>query len=371
MAPVIAALDRHGGPGTARVVNTGQHSAEMLQPLFDFFGIRVDHQLDVMRAGSSLTSLNARLLESLGGLLASHRPDAVVVQGDTSSALQMGIAAFLAQVPVAHVEAGLRTEDLANPFPEEFNRSVLGRLSRWHFAPTPRAAKRLQSELVPGTVQMTGNTVVDAVQWSIERLQPYRQRFPDALPAQLDRRFAGLRRIVVTMHRRENWGPGIRDVARAIATVLEARPDTACVWSLHPNPAVAEDVRGVLGGLPEAQARRLALVPPLPYPEMIWVMQQAYLLLTDSGGIQEESVSLDLPVLVARDETERQEVIECGAGKLVGTDHDVVTGATLELLDNAERYDAMAHRSGNPFGDGRASDHLAERMLHDLDGHPG
>jgi UDP-N-acetylglucosamine 2-epimerase len=353
MAPLARALVA-AGIETA-VVDAGQHASEISGPLFDFFGLTMHKRLDVLRPNTSLVSLNARLLHALGDLVEETRPDVVLVQGDTASALQMGMAAFLHGVRVGHVEAGLRSDNLYSPFPEEFNRSILGRFSHWNFAPTQRAVTRLREENVPGGIHLTGNTIVDAVHLSLKLLDGYRERYPEALPARLDQKFQGLRRIVVTMHRRENWGPGIRGVAEAVRDLLMSRQDVAFVWALHPNPAVAGTVREVLGGLCHDDASRLALVPPLGYPDMIWLMKDSWLLLTDSGGIQEESISLGLPVLVARTETERPEVLECGAGELVGTRRQIVLDAVLKLLEDPVKYRSMASVADNPIGDGRAS----------------
>lgn len=366
LAPVIHAIGRVGLD--TLLVDTGQHEAGVTEPLYKFFGLQVTQYLKIVRNGSSLAELNARLLLEQDGILTQHSPAAVVVQGDTASALQGGLAAFFRRIPVAHVEAGLRSYDLANPFPEEINRTLIARFARWNFAPTAAAAEHLVREHAPGDIENVGNTIVDAVRLGLADLRDYQRAHPEAIPIRMLHELSGLKRVVITAHRRENWGAGIRSIATAVRRLLETHAELGFIWVLHPNPRVVESVRAVFDDLPEALVRRLRLVPPLDYPDMLWLMRASWLLLTDSGGIQEEAVSLGLPVLITRDVTERPEVLKCGAGQLVGTDPARLSAAVGHLLVDEASYQAMCCPAiSNPFGDGQAADRIAASLHRDLD----
>lgn len=365
LAPVVTYCKKFFGDDSAALVDTGQHSESVMKPLLDFFGLSADVRLDFRRDAGSLASLNARLLESLGALMEQRIPQAVVVQGDTASAVQASMAAFLSGIPVGHVEAGLRSGNPWQPFPEEMNRSVIGRLSRWNFAPTLRAGEHLRRENVPGEIHVTGNTIVDAVVYSCARMDADSGDVVSEYTRRLVQRFDGLTTLLVTMHRREHWAHGISSVALSVKKRLLARPDLACIWVLHPNPKVAGTVRSVLGELPEALARRVMLVAPLSYPDMLYLMQQSTLLLTDSGGIQEEAVCMGLPLLIARDETERPEVVESGVGVLVGTAERRVSEALEKALSKPSAPTTTVLR--NPLGDGNASRNIIGVMADSLE----
>jgi UDP-N-acetylglucosamine 2-epimerase (non-hydrolysing) len=338
LAPVVHALRRQPGLET-RLIATAQHR-EMLDQALAVFGLAPDVDLDLLRPGQGLAELTGRLLTALAETFATERPDLVLVQGDTSTAFTAALAAFYQRVPVGHVEAGLRSGDLSDPFPEEANRRLAGVLARLHFAPTERARRHLLASGVPSAwVFLTGNTVIDALQNVAGRLGP---------PPPQD----GRRMLLLTCHRRENWGEPIRRICRAVREVLEARPDVAVVFPLHRNPVVRETARAELGGHPHVQ-----LTEPADYPAMIDLQRRCYLALTDSGGLQEELPSFGKPVLVLRETTERPEAIEAGCARLVGTAREAVAASLLELLDDPAAYAAMA-RVANPFGDG----HAAERI---------
>ncbi len=339
LAPVVAELRRHPDL-RVRVVATAQHR-EMLDQALAVFGVAPDVDLDLMRPGQTLPDLTARLVTALANTFEAERPDAVLVQGDTTTAFAGALAAFYAHAPVGHVEAGLRSGVPDDPFPEEANRRLVGVLADLHFAPTPRAANNLRREGVPeARILVTGNTVIDALLGVLRAL-------PSA-PAP-----NGRRRLLMTMHRRENWGGPIREVCVAVREVLEARPDVELLFPVHRNPLVREEVGGVLAGHP-----RVELAEPLDYGELVRAMRDCTLVLTDSGGIQEEAPTLGKPVLVLRRTTERPEAVEAGCARLVGTERAAVRGELMRLLDEPAAYAAMAHVA-NPFGDGRASERVA------------
>ena len=337
----------------SRICVTGQHRA-MLDQVLDVAGIVPDHDLDIMQSGQTLDALTARLLMAIGPLIDAEQPDIVVVQGDTTTALAGAIAAHYRKVPVAHVEAGLRSGDLHQPWPEEFNRKAIAALAALHCAPTETAAEALRRENVePSSVHVTGNTVVDALHWVTARLAE-RPGLAAGL-APLEARFAGRRIIGVTCHRRESFGPGIEGIAEAIGRLAE-REDVAVIFPVHPNPAV----RAVMERRLSSHAN-IALVEPLDYPHFTRLLGLATLLLTDSGGVQEEAPALGKPVLVMRETTERPEGIEAGTAKLVGTEPARIVAEAGRLLDDPQAYAAMA-RAHNPFGDGRSAGRIVELL---------
>ncbi len=343
--PLIHAL-RADPAFDTRVVVTGQHR-DMLDQVLDFAGIVPDVDCRVMTAGQSLDALTARLLDALGTVLDAERPDRVIVQGDTATAMVAALAAYYRKVPVAHVEAGLRSGDIHHPWPEEVNRRIVGTIADLHFAPTRTAADALLAENVPpGRVHVTGNTVIDALHLAQARIaaDPARTQALDALAT----RFAGKRTILVTTHRRENFGDGMAAIARAIARIA-ARDDVGVVFPVHPNPQVREPMQAMLGDHP-----RIALIDPQDYPHFVRLLGLCHLVLTDSGGVQEEAPGLGKPVLVMRETTERPEGIVAGTARLIGADEDRIVDEVARLLDDAAAYAAMA-RAHNPFGDGQAS----------------
>ncbi|KAB7843019.1 non-hydrolyzing UDP-N-acetylglucosamine 2-epimerase [Streptomyces mobaraensis] len=334
------------------VVTTGQHR-EMLHQMLDLLQVPGRTELDVMRDRQELSTLTARLVDGLGEVVRDLRPDVVLVQGDTTTALTGALAAFYEHVPVAHVEAGLRTGVLDNPFPEELNRRLIGRVARWHFAPTPRAAGHLRAEGVPDSeVFTTGNTVIDNLLWVLERGTGQSQFTAGTATA-------GLRRVLLTLHRRENQGDTMRGMGRAIRRLAD-RGDVEILLPLHKSPAVRDALLPELTGHP-----RVRVVEPLAYLDFSATLAACDLVLTDSGGIQEEAPSLGKPALVLRTTTERPEAVEAGAARLVGTVPDAILAATERLLDDPAEYARMAE-AGNPFGDGHATERIIAQLAEDF-----
>jgi UDP-N-acetylglucosamine 2-epimerase (non-hydrolysing) len=342
MAPLVTALRAH--PRLEPVVAvTGQHR-EMLDQVHASFGIRPDHDLDLMAPGSGLAEMGAAVLRATTALLDRARPDLVVVQGDTSSAFFAALSAFYARVPVVHLEAGLRTGDLASPFPEEANRRLTAPLAALHLAPTETSRRHLVAERIdPATIVVTGNTVIDALLDT--RTRPV--RFAD--PAVAAALTSGRSILLVTSHRRESWGAPMRAAMAAVRAVAERRPELLVVLPMHRNPVVREVVEPALGGLDN-----VVLTEPLSYPEFAHLLGACRLVLTDSGGVQEEAPSLGRPVLVMRDTTERPEAVSAGTVRLVGTHTDPIVHAVLRLLDDPAAYASMA-AAVNPYGDGAAA----------------
>ncbi|MEE1782410.1 UDP-N-acetylglucosamine 2-epimerase (non-hydrolyzing) [Streptomyces sp. SP17BM10] len=347
LAPVVRAMaaSPHFEP---MVVSTGQHR-EMLRQMLELLQVEAKFELDVMRERQELSKLTARLVEGLGEVVHAERPDLVVVQGDTTSALTGALAAFYEHVPVAHVEAGLRTGVLDNPFPEELNRRLIGRVARWHFAPTPRAAGHLTAEGVPDAeVFVTGNTVIDNLLWVLEQGAGH-DHFEST----------GRRRVLVTLHRRENQGDKMRAMGKALRRLAD-RGDVELVLPLHKSPAVREAL------LPELSGHcAVRIVEPLDYVDFSATLAGCDLVLTDSGGIQEEAPTLGKPTLVLRTTTERPEAVEAGAARLVGTEPHVILDAAMRLLDDDDAYRRMA-KAGNPFGDGHATARILAQLAEDF-----
>lgn len=339
LAPVIHELRRHRDYFRVSVLVTGQHR-QMLAPVLRLFRIRSDYDLGVMRQAQTLGWLTSRILRSTEPVLAREKPHIVLIQGDATSAFAVALAAYYQQIPVGHVEAGLRTFDKYAPFPEELNRRFITAIADLHFAPTPQAARNLQQEgIPPARCHVTGNTVVDAIQMVLRGVRERRAAIVES------RR----RLILVTGHRRESFGLVFRDICRAILRIAERNRDVEIVYPVHLNPAVRKPVFEILGG-----HERIKLIEPLEYRQFVSLMVQAYLILTDSGGVQEEAPVLHKPVLVMREKTERSEAVECGAARLVGTDTDSIVWHVEELLHNPVIYRRMA-TAKNPFGDGRAA----------------
>jgi UDP-N-acetylglucosamine 2-epimerase (non-hydrolysing) len=322
---------------------TGQHRG-LLDQVLDVFSIRPDHDLNVMQAGQSLHGVTARIVSALEPILADERPDWVLVHGDTTTTLCGSLAAFYSHIPVGHVEAGLRTFDLQAPFPEEMNRVVVGRLASLHFAPTASAAANLRAEGVPSeNIHVTGNTGIDAVLEIQDGLELGRLR-----AAGLPELNSSRKLIAVTGHRRESFGDGFERICAALARLAD-RDDVEIVYAVHPNPNVTEPVRRILG-----MRSNVHLIDPLPYVPFVELMRRAHILLTDSGGIQEEAPSLGKPVLVMREKTERPEAVEAGTARLVGTDADRIVQECEILLEDSLEYARRAHIH-NPYGDGQAA----------------
>jgi len=346
LAPVIREL-RSGFQ--VCTCSTGQHR-DILRQVLDVFDLRPEYDLDVMQPGQTLFQSTARILSALEQVLDAERPDMVVVQGDTTTTFCGALAAFYAGISVGHVEAGLRTHDMRQPFPEEMNRVLATRLTSLHFAATSRGADALAAEGITTGVFVTGNTGIDALLSVRDRLAAGTLNSALSLPLNLEKRL-----VVVTTHRRENFGAGLERICAAILG-LAARPDVQIVVPVHPNPQVRSVVLNMLGA-----TENVVLIEPLDYVEFVDLMRRSYILLTDSGGVQEEAPSLGKPVLVLRDKTERPEAVESGTARLVGTDTNLIVGETARLLDDFVEY---AHRAqvNNPYGDGQASKRIAAAM---------
>ena len=348
--PVIAALRATDGID-ARVCVTAQHRG-LLDQVLQIAGLTPDIDLDLMEPGQSLDTLTARLLTGIGGVLDSEKPDRVLVQGDTATAMVGALSAYYHRVPVGHVEAGLRSGDIWQPWPEEVNRRIVAPIADQHFAPTQTAADALLKENIdPATVHVTGNTVIDALQATRDRIAA-----DPSLAAGLDElasRFAGKRIVLVTTHRRENFGGGMESIARSIGRIAD-REDVAVIFPVHPNPNVVSVMNAVLG-----DRANIARIDPLDYPHFIRALDLSHIVLSDSGGVQEEAPAFGKPVLVMRDTTERPEGVSAGTAKLVGTDENRIVSEIFTLLDDKAAYSSMA-RAHNPFGDGHASARIAK-----------
>lgn len=358
MAPVVHAL-REAPDIEGRVCVTAQHR-DMLDQVLDIFDIVPHHDLDLMQPGQTLHDLTARVLSQLRPVLEAERPDVVLVHGDTTTSFAAALASFYSHIPVGHVEAGLRTGDLSSPFPEEANRVLADRLSRHHFAPTPRARDCLLAEgLPPEGIFVTGNTVIDALLWVRDRLSPQpsaeeRAEYGAAVADLVADSDAPI--VLVTGHRRESFGQGFEDICAGLARLATAHPTVQVVYPVHLNPRVQEPVHRLLGALPNVH-----LISPLSYRPFVRLMDRCRLILTDSGGIQEEAPSLGKPVLVMREVTERPEGVEAGTVRLVGTQADRIVAEAGRLLTDSAAYEAM-HRAHNPYGDGRATQRILDAL---------
>ena len=338
LAPVIRTF-KASNKFTTQVVLTGQHR-EMVAQVMEIFGLTADRDLDIMQHQQTLTDITQRSLQGLERLFQEIEPQLVIVQGDTTTAFAAALAAFYQQIPIGHVEAGLRTDNLFNPYPEEANRRLISQIAQLHFAPTSLAVENLHKSGVTGKVYETGNTVIDAL-LTVAKSQPACD-----IPG-LD--WSKYRTILATVHRRENWGEPLQSIAAGMLQILEQFPDTALLLPLHRNPTVREPLTQILGNHP-----RVFLTEPLDYSQLVGAIQRSYLLLSDSGGLQEEAPSLGKPVLVLRDTTERPEAVTGGTAKLVGTNAATIFTAASELLSDPRAYHTMA-TAINPFGDGSAS----------------
>ncbi|MGZ8983655.1 MAG: non-hydrolyzing UDP-N-acetylglucosamine 2-epimerase [Methylotenera sp.] len=353
MAPVVRTLSE-AKQWEVKVCVTAQHR-QMLDQVLDLFNIKPDFDLNLMKQGQDLTDITSNVLIGMRDVFNQWKPDLVLVHGDTTTAMAASLAAFYAKIPVAHVEAGLRTNDIHSPWPEEMNRRMVGRIASLHFAATETARTNLLAEgCADQSIFVTGNTVIDALLNVVERINK------DAmLNQQLRERFAFLQKdkrlILVTGHRRENFGQGFEYICKALRKIAE-RDDVEIVYPVHLNPSVQEPVRRILGDCP-----RIHLIEPLDYLPFVYLMNRAYVLLTDSGGIQEEAPSLGKPMLVMRDTTERPEAVAAGTVKLVGTDAERIVSEITRLLDDQQEYQRMSH-THNPYGDGHAADRIASVM---------
>lgn len=352
MAPVVLELTRHPEAISSRVCVTGQHRG-MLDQVLELFDIEPDVDLEVMTQRQTLPGLTARIIEGIDAVLAAEKPDVVLVQGDTTTVMAVALVSFYHQITVGHVEAGLRSRDIYSPFPEEINRRIAGVIANLHFAPTATARASLLSEGVPeSSIHLTGNTVIDALHLAID------MPMPPLAEQVLTRASLGAERklVLVTTHRRENLGEPLESICRGIRSLVERNPEVVVVLPVHLNPKVQEPIHRVLG-----HHDRIQLIEPVQYDVMAHLMNAAYLVLTDSGGLQEEAPAIGKPVLVMRTETERPEAIEAGTAKLIGPDGNAIVQEAEILLHDRAAYEAMA-RAVNPFGDGKAAIRIVEAL---------
>ncbi|PSB03877.1 non-hydrolyzing UDP-N-acetylglucosamine 2-epimerase [Merismopedia glauca] len=344
LAPVIQKFQLSPEKFNTKVILTGQHR-EMVEQVMKLFDLKADRDLEIMQSKQTLTDITCKSLQGLETVFQDIKPDIVIVQGDTTTAFAATLAALYQKIPVGHVEAGLRTDDIFNPYPEEANRRLISQLSQLNFAPTSLSVANLERSGVPGKIHQTGNTVIDA-------LMTVANQKPQCQVNGLD--WQKYRVLLATVHRRENWGTPLLDIAQGFRLILDKFPDTALLLPLHRNPTVREPLKQYLGDLDRA-----FLVEPLDYAALVGAIQNSYLLLTDSGGLQEEAPSLGKPVLVLRETTERPEAIAAGTAKLVGTEPQSILAAASQLLANETAYKQMANQV-NPFGDGHAAARIVE-----------
>jgi UDP-N-acetylglucosamine 2-epimerase (non-hydrolysing) len=357
MAPVIHGLMRNQAEFNTKVYATGQH-LEMLSQALGVFGIIPDVNLKLMSPGQGLGAITSAIISEMGDVFSKNRPDIVLVHGDTTTALSTAIAAFYQEIPVGHVEAGLRTYNLKSPFPEEFNRQTIGRIARWHFTPTVASKSNLLAERVPEEqITVTGNTVIDSMLWTLERIDnssSLRAGIEAKLDEALGFEWKTKKFILITSHRRENFGDGLQNICKALLQLAQTVPSVHFVYSVHPNPSVSVPVNRTLGA-----AENIHLIEPLDYELFSYLLRSSYLVLTDSGGIQEEAPSLGKPVLVMRNSTERPEAISAGTACLVGSSREKIVLGVIELLTDEKRFLRMS-LAHNPFGDGLATERIIE-----------
>ena len=364
MCPLVKEFQKYPQDFETVVCVTGQHR-EMLDQVLEIFGVNPDYDLNIMKQGQDLYDVTARVLTGMRDVLDAVKPDVVLVHGDTTTSMAAAMAAFYRQIPVGHVEAGLRTHNLYSPWPEEMNRQVTGRIAEYDFAPTPLSRQNLLDEGVSAErITVTGNTVIDALHWVVENVlvKGYVPKDPSVAALLQDDR----RKVLITGHRRENFGEGFISMCTAIRDLARKYPVVDFVYPMHLNPNVRKAVGEVFGSeiLRSAQndkGMNLHFIEPLDYLDFVYLMSRSYIVLTDSGGIQEEAPGLGKPVLVMRDTTERPEALEAGTVKLVGTDYVRIVTEVSRLLDNPAAYDAMSH-AVNPYGDGMACPRIVEKL---------
>ena len=356
MCPLVKEFQKYPNDFETVVCVTGQHR-EMLDQVLEIFGVRPDYDLNIMKQGQDLYDVTARVLTGMRDVLDEVKPDVVLVHGDTTTSMAAAMAAFYRQIPVGHVEAGLRTHNLYSPWPEEMNRQVTGRIAEYDFAPTPLSRQNPLDEGVPEErITVTGNTVIDALHWVVENVlaKGYQPKDPSVASLLQDDR----RKVLITGHRRENFGEGFISMCTAIRDLARKYPEVDFVYPMHLNPNVRKPIRQVFGDHP---AENLHFIEPLDYLDFVYLMSRSYIVLTDSGGIQEEAPGLGKPVLVMRDTTERPEALEAGTVKLVGTDYERIVTKVSNLLDDPACYQAMSH-AVNPYGDGKACPRIVEKL---------
>ncbi len=345
MAPLVKKFKSHSTAFDSKVCVTAQHR-EMLDQVLEFFEIEPDYDLDLMKPGQNLHSLTATIIESLKPILEEFSPDFVFVHGDTTTSMAAALASFYSGAKVCHIEAGLRTYDKLSPFPEEINRQIVGRVSDYHFAPTSKSRDNLLQEQVDvSTILVTGNTVIDALLESVERVKNLSNPDIDFIKQNLREEQEV---VLVTGHRRENHGAGFERICSALKRLATQKPDVKIIYPVHLNPKVKEPVNRILSGVDN-----VLLIEPLSYPVFIWLMNRSKIIITDSGGVQEEAPSLGKPVLVMRDTTERPEAVDAGTVLLVGTNEELIYNEAIDLLENEDRFRKMSELH-NPYGDGKS-----------------
>lgn len=368
MAPLVKELEKHNDQIETIVCVTGQHR-EMLDQVLEIFEIKPDYDLNIMKAGQNLYDVTTRVLLGMREVLEKERPDVVLVHGDTTTSTAAALATFYQQIPVGHVEAGLRTHNIYSPWPEEMNRQLTGRLTTYHFAPTPLSRQNLLNEGVPDDhITVTGNTVIDALHMVINKIKnnssleaDLKQRLA-AEGYNIDRLSDGKRRMVlITGHRRENFGEGFLNICNAIKTLKEKYQDVDFVYPMHLNPNVRRPIHEIFGD-DLSGLGNMFFIEPLEYLSFVFLMEKSHIVLTDSGGIQEEAPGIGKPVLVMRDTTERPEALDAGTVVLVGTDYDKIVNNVSLLLDDTAAYERMS-RANNPYGDGLASGRIVNELM--------
>ena len=366
MAPLVKEFQKYPEDFRTIVCVTGQHR-EMLDQVLEIFEIKPDYDLNIMKQGQDLYDVTAKVLLGMRDILKEEHPDVVLVHGDTTTSTAAALAAFYQQIPVGHVEAGLRTHNIYSPWPEEMNRQLTGRIAEYDFAPTPLSRRNLEQEGVrPEKISVTGNTVIDALYMVVDKIKndaALRARLEDELRSagyDVARLGAGRRLVLITGHRRENFGEGFISMCRAIKTLTEKYPDTDFVYPMHLNPNVRRPIHEVFGDNLTGLGN-MFFIEPLEYLSFVFLMERSFIVLTDSGGIQEEAPGLGKPVLVMRDTTERPEAVDAGTVKLVGTDYGRIVGETSRLIDDSAAYNAMRH-AVNPYGDGVACKRIVRAL---------
>lgn len=362
MAPLVKEFQKSVDAFQAIVCVTGQHR-EMLDQVLELFEINPDYDLNIMKQGQDLYDITTRVLIGMRDILKEVQPDVVLVHGDTTTSTAAALAAFYQQIPVGHIEAGLRTYDIYSPWPEEMNRQITSRIATYHFAPTALSKNNLLNEGVNGnSIYVTGNTVIDALYWVINRIkisEDLKQSLSSVIQSngyEVSRLIGGRKMVLITGHRRENFGDGFLSLCKAIKTLAENYPDVDFIYPMHLNPNVRKPIREVFGEY-LSELRNMFFIEPLEYLSFVYLMEKSTIVLSDSGGIQEEAPGLGKPVLVMRDTTERPEALEAGTVKLVGTDYDKIISEVSALLDNSQYYDKMS-KAVNPYGDGLACERI-------------
>ena len=364
MAPLVKEFQRRADEFVTIVCVTGQHR-QMLDQVLRIFDITPDYDLNIMKQGQDLYDVTARVLTGMRDVLREAKPDVVLVHGDTTTSTAAALAAFYQQIPVGHVEAGLRTHNIYSPWPEEMNRQLTGRIAAYNFAPTPLSAQNLRQEMAQGEIFVTGNTVIDALHWVVEKLKSDSAlaKEQEAVLAtagyDVTRLRNGKKLVLITGHRRENFGDGVIRMVTAMKDLSEKYPDVDFVYPMHLNPNVRKPIHEVFGD--DLTRRNFFFIEPLQYLEFVYLMEKSTIVLTDSGGIQEEAPGLGKPVLVMRDTTERPEALASGTVHLVGTDYDKIVTEVSTLLDDATAYAAMS-QAVNPYGDGNACPRIADAL---------